>query len=242
MLRKNSFILPLIAITILSSFIILPSISKDDVIKGLKEALRVSADTAVAKLNKTDGYYKDDLVKILLPPEIVTVQKNMNKLGISSVTKPLIDKLVIQLNRSAEDAAIEAKPILVNAITTMSITDGLTILKGSNTAATTYLKDKTYSSLKGLFQPKIENSLSKPLVGNMSAAASYNTIITKYNDAAKVANKFGGKYAIANPSLSSYTTEKALNGLFIKVAQQEKNIRKDPAAQVTDILGKVFGK
>jgi hypothetical protein len=221
---------------------IAPSLSQEEVVEGLKEALRVGTDTSVSTLNKTNGYFMDEAVKILLPPEVLMIQENVNKLGISSVTQPLIDQLVLQINRSAEDAASEAKPIFVNAITSMTIADGWAILNGADTAATSYLKGNTYSGLKNLFQPKIETSLSKPLVGNISAASTYNSIITKYNDAATLANYIGGNYAIANPSLSDYTTGKALTGLFIKVADEEKAIRTDPVARVTDILQKVFGR
>lgn len=215
--------------------------TKDDIVDGLKEALRVGTDTAVSVLHKTDGYYKDKLVKIMLPPEIQMIQKNMRKLGISSVTKPLIDDLELQINRAAEDAAKEASPIFVNAIKNMSIADGWSILKGSNTAATAYLKRNTYDQLFDLFRPKIETSLSKPLAGSISAASTYESIITTYNKAAKAANIFGKKYQLVDPSLSSYTTTKALQGLFIKVAEEEKSIRTDPVARVTSILKKVFG-
>lgn len=246
MIKKISFLLLFVGGAFLSSCdltdSVVPSLSQEEVVEGLKEALRVGTDTSVTTLNRTDGYFKDEVVKILLPPEVIMIQQNVNKLGISSVTQPLIDQLVLQINRSAEDAAVEAKPIFVNAITSMSIADGWAILNGEDTAATSYLKTNTYTGLKNLFQPKIENSLSKPLVGNVSAASTYNSIITKYNDAAKLANLIGGNYAIANPSLSDYTTGKALTGLFIKVADEEKAIRTDPIARVNDILKKVFGR
>ncbi|WP_028980405.1 DUF4197 domain-containing protein [Sporocytophaga myxococcoides] len=221
-----------------------PSLSQDEVVEGLKEALRVGTDTSVTMLNKTDGYFKDQAVKILLPPEILMIQNNLNALGISAVTQPLIDQLVLKINRSAEDAASEAKPIFVNAITNMTITDGLSILNGSDSSATSYLRTNTYSDLKGLFAPKIDNSLNKPLVGNVSAASTYKQIVDKYNEAANLYNQipFGTKYNIVNPSLGDYVTGKALSGLFIKVADEEKAIRTDPVARVTDILKKVFTK
>lgn len=214
---------------------------KDDIVDGLKEALRVGTDTAVSVLHKKDGYYKDKLVKIMLPPEIQMIQKNMRKLGISSVTKPLIDDLELQINRAAEDAASEASPIFFNAIKNMSIADGWSILKGSNTAATAFLRRNTYDQLFSLFKPKIETSLSKPLAGNVSATSTYEAIVSTYNKAAKTANMFGKKYKLVDPSLSAYATKQALNGLFIKVAEQEKAIRTNPVARVTSILKKVFG-
>jgi hypothetical protein len=221
-----------------------PSLSQDEVVQGLKEALRVGTDTSVTMLNKTDGYFKDEAVKILLPPEIQMIQNNLNSLGISAVVQPLVDQLVLKINRSAEDAASEAKPIFVNAITNMSITDGMSILNGSDSAATSYLRTNTYSDLKGLFAPKIDNSLSKPLVGNVSAASTYAQIVEKYNTTAETFNKvpFGPRFTIVNPNLSDYVTGKALTGLFTKVADEEKAIRTDPVARVTDILKKVFSK
>ncbi len=224
---------------------IVPGLSQEEVVAGLKEALRVGTDTSVSNLNRENGYFMDAAVKIMLPPEVAMIQQNLNALGISSLVQPLVDELVLQINRSAEDAASEAKPIFVNAITDMTIADGWAILNGSDTSATSYLRGATFEELKSLFKPKIENSLSKPLVGNISASSTYSQIVEKYNTAANIANQlpFGDKkYTIVNPSLSDYTTGKALNGLFIKVADEEKAIRTDPVARVTEILQKVFGR
>lgn len=224
---------------------VVPALSQEEVVAGLKEALRVGTDTSVSNLNREGGYYLDEVVKIMLPPEIMMVQENLSALGIGGAVQPLIDQLVLQINRSAEDAASEAKPIFVNAITGITIADGWSILNGADTAATSYLRGATFNELKGLFQPKIENSLSKPLVGNISASSTYSQIVDKYNTAVIIANQlsFGDKkYTTINPSLSDYTTGKALNGLFIKVAEEEKAIRTDPVARVTEILQKVFGR
>lgn len=224
---------------------IVPGLSQEEVVAGLKEALRVGTDTSVSNLNRENGYYMDEVIKIMLPPEVEMIQQNLNALGISSLVQPLVDELVLQINRSAEDAAAEAKPIFVNAITDMTIADGWAILNGSDTSATSYLRGATFEELKALFKPKIENSLSKPLLGNISASSTYSQIVEKYNAAASLANQlpFGSKkYTIVNPSLSDYTTDKALNGLFIKVADEEKAIRTDPVARVTEILQKVFGR
>lgn len=224
---------------------IVPGLSQEEVVAGLKEALRVGTDTSVSNLNRENGYYMDEVIKIMLPPEVEMIQQNLNALDISSLVQPLVDELVLQINRSAEDAAAEAKPIFVNAITDMTIADGWAILNGSDTSATSYLRGATFEELKALFKPKIENSLSKPLLGNISASSTYSQIVEKYNAAASLANQlpFGSKkYTIVNPSLSDYTTDKALNGLFIKVADEEKAIRTDPVARVTEILQKVFGR
>ena len=222
---------------------VVPGLSQEEVVAGLKEALRVGTDTSVSNLNRENGYYMDEVVKIMLPPEIVTIQNNINNSNnvlvsfAKTAINPLIEKLVLQINRSAEDAAAEAKPIFVNAITGMTIADGWAILNGTDTSATSYLRGATFNELKSLFQPKIENSLSKPLVGGVSAASTYSDIVSTYNGVAAILG-----YSEMNPSLSDYTTGKALNGLFLKVADEEKAIRTDPVARVTDILQKVFGR
>lgn len=207
------------------------SLTNEEVIAGLKEALNVGTDTSVSILHKTDGYFRDELVKILLPPEAKKV------IDIASTVpgmQSLVDQTVLAMNRAAEDAASEAKPIFVNAVTSMTIGDGFDILNGSDTAATHYLRGKTYDSLEFQFQPKIHTSLTKPLVAGVSAESAYANLISAYNAIPLVDD-------ITTNSLSTHVTTKALDGLFLKVAMQEKNIRKDPVAQVTDLLKKVFG-
>jgi hypothetical protein len=149
-----------------------------------------------------------------------------------------MDQTILAMNRAAEDAASEAKPIFVNAITGMTIADGFTILKGTDSAATTYLRGKTYDSLYQKFQPKIDVSLNKPLVAGVSAQSAYSNLIDAYNTASLGGLLFD---KVTTNSLSSHVTTKGLNGLFLKVSDQEKKIRKDPLAQVTDLLKKVFG-
>lgn len=210
-------------------------LTNDEVIAGLKQALNVGTDTSVTILNKADGYFKDAAVKILLPPEAQVMYSNLSKVpGISS----LMDQTILAMNRAAEDAASEAKPIFVNAITGMTIADGFTILNGTDSAATTYLKGKTYDSLYQKFQPKIDISLNKPLVAGVSAQSAYSNLIDAYNTASLGGLLFD---KVTTNSLSSHVTNKGLNGLFLKVSDQEKKIRKDPIAQVTDLLKKVFG-
>jgi hypothetical protein len=212
------------------------TLSNEDIIAGLKEALNVGTDTSVSILNKLDGYYKDELVKILLPPEAAPVYDNLKNIPGGP---ELIDKTILAMNRAAEDAAIKAKPIFVDAITGITINDGLSILKGTDTAATHYLRDATYSPLKAAFQPDIETSLAKPIVLGISASSAYSDLITFYNNAS-----FNGVLwnKINTNSLSDHVTSMALNGLFLKVAEEERSIRKDPVARVTDILKKVFGQ
>jgi len=211
------------------------ALSNEDVIKGLKEALNVGTDTSVSILHKVNGYYADQAVKILLPPEAEVIYEQVNKIPGGSA---LIENTVVAMNRAAEDAATEAKPIFINAITGMTIGDGFTILNGPDTAATSYLKDKTYSPLFNAFQPKINASLSKPLVAGLSAEDTYSNLVDAYNTASLNGILFD---KITTNSLSEHVTTKGLNGLFLKVSEQEKKIRKDPLAQVTDLLKKVFG-
>ena len=210
-------------------------LTNDEIIQGLKSALSVGTDTSVTILNKVDGFYKDDVVKILLPDDAKAIYDNINKVPGGSL---LLEETIKSLNRAAEDAAVEAKPIFIDAITGITITDGLSILNGTDTAATAYLKGKTFTPLYNAFQPKIDASLSKTLVGNISANSAYSNLVSAYNTASLGGILFP---QISTNSLSSHVTNKALTGLFIKVADEEMAIRKDRLARVNDILKKVFG-
>lgn len=215
-------------------------LTNEEVIAGLKEALNVGTDTSVTILNKVDGYFRDEAVKILLPEEAQVMYANLSKVPLASdAITALMDKTILSMNRAAEDAAKEAKPIFVSAIKGITIGDGFTILKGADTSATTYLRGKTYDSLYTTFQPKIDVSLNKELVAGISAQSAYADLIKAYNTASLNGLLFE---MVTTNSLSSHVTNKGLHGLFLKVADQEKKIRKDPLAQVTDLLKKVFGK
>lgn len=212
-------------------------LSETDVIAGLKQALRVGTDTAVKNLAAINGYYRDALVKITMPPEAQTILTNINKLPGG---QKLVSDLELRINRSAEDAAKEAAPIFANAITSMSIADAWGILRGADTAATAYLRKSTYQSLLSLYKPKIKSSIDKPLVAGISTSQSWNTLTSKWNS---VANSPVGALSSLKPvntQLDDYLTRKALDGLFLKVAEEEKSIRKDPVARVTDLLKRVF--
>lgn len=214
------------------------SLTRDDIIKGLKEALRVGTDTATHHLSKTNGYYKDELVKILLPNEADVIIANINRIPGG---EQMVDKVILSINRAAEDASKEAAPVFKKSITSMSITDALGILNGVDTAATHYLRKTTYNELYHLYQPKIKSSVNKDLIGNVSTAEAWNDLTGAWN---KFANSMVGQisgYEPVNINLEDYLTRKALDGLFIKIAEEEKQIRKDPVARVTDILKKVFG-
>jgi hypothetical protein len=213
-------------------------LTEQEVVKGLKEALRVGTDTAVSVVSVVNGYYGDQLLKISLPPEakLIMEHKDHPLLKAAGLSK-MIDDVILRMNRSAENAAKSAAPIFVNAITSMSIKDAFDILNGSDTAATHYFRQKTYKQLKNSFKPQIKTSLDKSLVGNVSANKAWSALTGAYNDVAV----FTGWEKI-NTQLDEYVTRKALDGLFIKVKDEEKQIRKNPAARVTDILERVFGK
>lgn len=200
------------------------NLSNDEIIRGLKEALNVGTNNSTAKASQLDGYYKNPLIKIPFPPEAQQVKTTVENLGM----KPQVDKFVMTLNRAAEEAAKEAKPIFVNAITSMSIQDGLSILKGNDDAATQYLKSKTQAELNAKFSPVVKRAIQK-----VELTKYWKPIVTQYNKVPFVQK--------VNPDLDKYVTDKALEGLFKLVAEEETKIRKDPAARISDILRKVFG-
>lgn len=213
-------------------------LTKEEVTRGLKEALRVGSDSALTNLNALNGYYNDQLVKINLPPETEKIIQYASKVpGISD----MIDDVVLQINRSAEDAAAQAMPIFKNAITSMTIEDAWGILRGENNAATQYLNEKTYNQLVNLYMPVMQKSLNKPIVGNVSAASTWNELTTKWN---KFANSVAGRLLdldAVDTQLDRYVTERALDGVFLKVEDREQDIRTKAEARVNDLLKRVFG-
>ncbi|MEZ5104548.1 MAG: DUF4197 domain-containing protein [Draconibacterium sp.] len=213
-------------------------LTQTEIISGLKEALIVGTNKSAAMLGATDGYYKDELVKILLPPEANVIVKNISKIPGGD---KLVEDVLLSINRAAEDAVSEAKPIFVNSIKSMTITDAVGILKGEDNAATQYLHKTTYNQLTELYKPKIKASVEKKLVGNVSTAQSWDLLTGKWNE---VANSVVGKVAGFKPveiKLDEYLTQKALDGLFMKIEDQEKLIREDPVARVNELLRRVFG-
>lgn len=234
----------LIALSIVSIFLFTScekesGLTEEEIIEGLKEALKVGTDTASTKLHKENGYYLDIAVKILLPPDAHGVIEHQNHPVLQAAgIDQKIEQLILSLNRSAEDAAIEAKPIFVNAIMSMTISDAYNILYGTDTAATSYLNTKTRNHLFNIFMPKLKTSLSKPLVAGMSAYQAWDQLKAIYNP---LCNPLTGWKPITS-SLDTFATNKGLDGLFKKIAEEEKQIRKDPAARVNDILRKVFGE
>jgi len=214
-------------------------LSQSEIVAGLKQALVVGTDSSVAELSGLNGYLKDEAVKILLPPEADIITKNLSKLPGG---QDLVDKVISSINHAASDAAKEAAPILVNSIKSMSIQDAAGILTGGDYAATEYLQRTNYDALVALYQPKIEGSLDKKIVGNYTAQQSWDEMTGKWN---QVAGSFVGQLAdleTVETDLSAYLTKRALDGLFLKIGETEKNIRQDPAARVTDLLKKVFSR
>jgi hypothetical protein len=207
--------------------------------EGLKEALTVGITNTVKRVNQPDGYAGDALLKILLPAEAAIITDNIKLIPGGEA---LIDDVVLRLNRAAEDAAASAAPIFIGAIKKMTFQDATAILFGQQTAATQYLKTNTSAQLVTAYKPIMTSSLDKDLVGGISANTAWNSLTTAFN---KVANSTAGKVYGLKPvttDLSTYATNKALDGLFLKVGQEEVNIRTNVAARVTPILKQVFAK
>jgi hypothetical protein len=201
-----------------------PALTETEIANGLKEALQVGTGNAVTMLNATDGYFKDPLVKILFPPEAQRASDKLRELGMGK----LVDDFTLSMNRGAEKAAKEAGPIFVEAVKSMTIQDAKGILNGADNAATEYFKSKTSTQLQAKFYPVIQNSLN-----SVNATKYWTDITTTYNKIPLVQP--------VNTDLADYTTKKALDGLFLKIAGEEKKIRENPAARVSELLKKVFG-
>ncbi len=199
------------------------TLSNEEIVQGLKEALRVGTDTATKRLSILTGFFGDDAIRILMPPEAAKVEKTLRDVGFGKT----VDKAILSMNRAAEDASKHVGDILWNAIKGMSIQDALGILKGGDFAATDYLKRTTTAQLTNQFRPVIEGSLA-----NVDATKYWNDVFTVYNKFSKTP---------VNTDLPAYVTEKALSGLFYHIGLQEQKIHQDPVARVTEILKKVFG-
>jgi hypothetical protein len=198
------------------------NLSNAEVVQGLKEALRVGTDSSTFHLGLLDGFYRDDMIKILMPPEAQKVEKTLRQVGFGNV----VDKAVLSMNRAAEDASKYASDIFLNAIKQMTIRDAFEILRGDNFAATHYLKQKTTAQLTTAFTPIVSKSLEYT-----DATKHWKEVFTVYNRFSKNP---------VNTDLTAYVTQKALDGLFYHIGLEEQKIRKDPAARITDILKKVF--
>lgn len=200
------------------------SLSDSKVSSGLKEALRVGAENSVKLTGKTDGYFKNEAIKILMPSNLRPLEKGLRAVGFG----PKIDSFILSMNRSAEAAAPAAKKIFTDAILEMSFEDARKILSGGDTAATDYFKGKTTGRLTTAFRPVVEKTMSKNGV-----TQRYKALTEQYQSIPFAKNE--------TFDIDKYVVEKALDGLFYELADQERQIRKDPAARTTSLLKEVFG-
>lgn len=202
------------------------ALSNEEVIAGLKEALRIGTERTVGSTSAADGFWGNALIRIPFPPEAIKVKNTLTGLGMS---QPVAD-FERTLNKAAEAAAKEAVPVFVDAVTSMTVQDGFSILRGGENAATNYFREKTSAALRDRFRPVVEKAT------RATALTSYwQPLASAYNTATLLA---GG--TAVNPDLDAYVTDRALAGLFTVLAQEEKRIRVDPLARATDLLRKVF--
>jgi hypothetical protein len=201
-----------------------PSLSNEEVIKGLREALSIGTNSSTSVASKADGYLKNPRLFIPWPEEAKDMRAKLLKLGM----KKKVEEFETSLNRAAEEAAKKAGPVFIDAITKMSVSDGFAILKGADTAATNFLRRTSYDPLYTQFLPVVKEAIAK-----VKVTSYWKPLVTKYNKLPGVKKQ--------NPDLDDYVTKKAANGLFVLIADEEAKIRKDPMARVTDLLKKVFG-
>lgn len=202
-------------------------LTNEEVISGLKEALNVGIKNAVNLSSLTDGFLMNDMIRLPFPPDAIKVREKALNIGLSKQVATFEETM----NRAAEEATKKALPIFVDAIKNMSVSDGFSILKGGDGAATKFLKTQTSNQLVIAFAPVVKEATTK-----VQLTAYWNPIITRYNSAMTLS---GGQKL--NPDLDAYITQKAIDGLFYLVETEENKIRKDPIARVSDILVKVFG-
>ena len=218
--------------------------TNSEAVTAMKDALNEGIKSASSNLSQTNGYFGDAALKILLPPEAQPIMNVVNKIPGGQT---LIDDVVLRLNRSAEESAKDVTNIFAQAIKEMTVTDGIKIVTGKNNAATEYLREKTYNKLLDLYKPKVSAALNKPLVLNVSANKAWSTLTTSYNKVGEVPNKvakLAGKnepFPEVEVDLATYSTKKALDGLFVKIAEEEKDIRANPLDYASSMIKKVFG-
>lgn len=233
-------------------------LSDEEIVKGLRTALDLSANTSALGASKVNGFLMNELIKIAAPPEVVQLKEALDGVAANPIADGVFSQLAGQdassflgdkmgdlvksINRAAEEGSKEAYPIFKKAITDMTITDGLGILQGGETSATDYLKKKTYQALVDAFAKPV-----REVVVNGEVSALWEPVAKKYNLIAPAikGKSFGGYTFVGpesvNPDLSEYITEQAMTGLFKLVAQEEAAIRKNPKKYASDIIQKVFG-
>ena len=201
------------------------SLSQSEVVSGLKEALMLGVNTATDLGSQLNGFYKNPAIFIPFPPKAIQMKRLLEKIGLKSQ----VERFVMTLNRAAEESAKKAGPIFLNAVKDLTIEDGYQILRGPNDAATAYLRRKTVGPLTAAFRPVVRRAMAK-----VEVTKYWNPLVNQYNRVPFVRK--------VDPDLEDYVTERAISGLFKLIANEEKKIRKNPAARVTDILRRVFGK
>lgn len=205
-------------------------LTETEVVNGLKEALKVGIANAVDITSEVNGYYENELIKIPWPEEASEAYNYIDdKLP---VVRPVLDEVILKMNRGAEKAAVAATPIFTDAITSMTIADAWAILKGDENAATEYLRSRTFDQLHASFKPEISASLE-----SVGAASAWQEVTSAYNPVARL---WPGIDPI-NTDLPDYATRQALDGLFLLIAEEEAKIRTNPQARINDILKRVFG-
>jgi hypothetical protein len=200
-------------------------VTESEASEAMRQALDQGVGRGISLLNKQDGFYGNQFYKLLLPPGAEKIENTLRQIGMSG----MVDKAILQINRSAEDAVGYARPIFVDAIREMTITDAINIIKGPKDAATQYFRQKTTDRLIAAFTPTIKSSLEK-----FSATKYYGDIVNTYNGFPTTLNKI-------NPDLTSYVVGKSVDALFDQIGKEEANIRENPAARTTEILRRVFG-
>lgn len=194
--------------------------------QGIREALEQGVGRGIGQLHREDGFMRNNLYKILLPTEAQRVEAVLRQMGMGA----MVDRAILQINRSAEDAVGAARPVFAEAITQMTLSDALGIVQGGQDAATQYFRQKTSDKLKSAFAPLIRLSLDK-----FSATKYYEELITTYNNFPTTLQKI-------NPDLTAHVTEKAVAALFDQIAKEEASIRSNPSARTSQILKRVFGR
>jgi len=252
------YILAVSAIVLVSSCDKLPvdgPPSEEEIVEGLKTALSMGTDSASSQLSAHNGYFKDEAVKIILPKEVQTAKGYLSELKLDGLIS--FDEIEEGINHAAEDAASESGDIFLSAIKDLSITDGLTILKGQNPAgtksgaesafdslaATNYLKSKTFGDLVTVFSTPINTALDENKIGGVSVNDVWAESTSKYNSATEIynLNPFTASINPISTNIGEFCTEKALDGLFFKIGAQERAIRRNPFKWAVDIIEKVFG-
>ncbi len=203
------------------------TLSNDEVIAGLKQALEKGAEMSVQKASVIDGFWGNDRLRIPFPAEAEKMKTTLVRIGMQKQ----VQEFELTMNRAAEDASREAAAIFITAIKGMSVGDGFAILRGGDNAPTNYLKEKTTADLIARFRPIVEQATSK-----VALAEHWGTLASAYNSASFIT----GAQAV-DTDLNAYVTQRAIDGLFLLVAEEEARIRKDPLARTTDLLRRVFG-